>query len=127
MFFIIEKSGETTFEFSQNVVTIIWFWLRIKVETQKIVNLLGDANNEYSKFATWKWYVINDQNNTDYGEWHEDSTTAKFETRVIISSLCDYLDAYILVTGNMTAIGGNANTRVAFKNCALFTKYITHI
>ena len=120
MFFITEKSEETT-------ATVVWFWLRIKMKTQKIANLLGDANNESSKFATRKWYVINDQNNTDYGEWHEDSTTAKFETRVIISSLCDYLDAYILVTGNMTAIGGNANTRVAFKNCALFTKYITHI
>ena len=35
------------------------------METQKIVNLLGDANNESSKFATRKWYVINDQNNTD--------------------------------------------------------------
>ena len=38
------------------------------METQKIANLLGDANNESSKFATRKWYVINDQNNTDYGE-----------------------------------------------------------
>ena len=65
MFFIIEKSEETTFEFSQNAVTVVWFWLRIKMETQKIVNLLGDADNESSKFATRKWYVINDQNNTD--------------------------------------------------------------
>ena len=38
------------------------------METQKIVNLLGDADNESSKFATKKWYVTNDQNNTDYGE-----------------------------------------------------------
>ena len=127
MFFIIQKSEEITFEFSQNTATVVWFWLCIKMETRKIVNLLDDADNESSKFATRKWYVINDQNNTDYGEWHEDSTTVKFETRVIISNLCDYLDAYILVTGNITAIGSNANTRVAFKNCAPFTKYITHI
>ena len=97
------------------------------METQKIVNLLGDANNESSKFATRKWYVINDQNNTDYGEGNEDSTTVKFETKVIKSNLCDYSDAYILVTGNITATGGDANTRVAFKNCAPFTKCITHI
>ena len=95
--------------------------------TQKIVNLLRDANNESSKFATRKWYVINDQNNTDYGEGNEDSTTVKFETKVIKSNLCDYSDAYILVTGNITATGGDANTRVAFKNCAPFTKCITHI
>ena len=97
------------------------------METQVIVNLLGDADNESSKFATRKWYVINDQNNTDYGEGNEDSTTVKFETKVIKSNLCDYSDAYILVTGNITATGGDANTRVAFKNCAPFTKCITHI
>ena len=44
MFFFIEKSEETTFEFSQNAATVVWFWLRIKMETKKIVNLLGDAN-----------------------------------------------------------------------------------
>ena len=126
MFFIIEKSEETTFEFTEcyNSCLILTTY---EMETQKIVNLLGDANNESSKFATRKWYVINDQNNTDYGEGNEDSTTVKFETKVIKSNLCDYSDAYILVTGNITATGGDANTRVAFKNCAPFTKCITHI
>ena len=57
------------------------------METQKIVNLLGVANNEYSKFATRKQYVINDQNNTDYGEGNEDSKTVKFEIKVIKSNL----------------------------------------
>ena len=55
------------------------------METQKIANLLGDANNESSKFATRKWYVINDQSNTNYGKGVEDSTTIKFETKVIKS------------------------------------------
>ena len=31
------------------------------METQKIANLLNDSNNETSKFATRKWYIINDQ------------------------------------------------------------------
>ena len=31
------------------------------METQKIVNLLGDGDNECSKFVTTKYYVINDQ------------------------------------------------------------------
>ena len=31
------------------------------METQKIANLLGDKGNESLKFATRKWYVINDQ------------------------------------------------------------------
>ena len=95
MFFIIEKSEETTFEFSQNAVTVVWFWLRIKMEKQKILNLLGDADNESSKFATRKWSVINDQNNTEYGEGNENGTTAKFETQVIKSNHCDYSDAFL--------------------------------
>ena len=126
MFFIIEKLEETTFKFTQNAVTVVWFWLCIKKELQKIVNLLSDADNESSKFATRKWYFINDQNNTDYGEGKESRTIAKFETKVIKSNLCDYSDAYVLVTGSITATDGNANTRVAFKNCAPFTKCITH-
>ena len=38
------------------------------MEIQKTVNLLNDTNNKSSKFAARKWYVINDQNNTEYGE-----------------------------------------------------------
>ena len=72
-------------------------------------------------------YVINDQNNTYYGEGSEDGTTVTFETKVKKSNLCDYSDAYILVIGDITATGGDTNTRVAFKNCAPFTKCITHI
>ena len=53
------------------------------METQKISNLLGDADNESSKFATRTWYVIDTQNNTDYGERNESGTTVKFETKDI--------------------------------------------
>ena len=88
---------------------------------------MGDADTESSKFAIRKWYVINDQNNTDYGEGNEDSTTVEFETKVIKSNLCDYSDAYILVTGNITSTGGDAVTRNAFKNYAPFTKCTTHL
>ena len=60
------------------------------METQKILNLLGDVNNKCSKFATKKGYIINDQKNADYGGGNEDSATIKFETKVIKSSICDY-------------------------------------
>ena len=97
------------------------------METQKIANLLGDEGNESLKFATRKWYVVNDQSNTQYGEGNENGTTIKFETKTIKSNLCDYSDTYILVTGDITATDGNANAKVAFKNCAPFTKCVTHI
>ena len=93
------------------------------METQKIVNLLNDFDNELSKFATKKWYVIHDH----YGEGNENGKSIKFETKNIKSSLCDYSDAYILVTGDITAKNCDENTNVAFKNCAPFTKCLTHI
>ena len=31
------------------------------------------------------------------------------------------------MTGNIPATGGDANTKVAFKNCAPFTRCVTHI
>ena len=60
------------------------------MKTQKIVNLLKDTDNESSKFATRKWYVMNNQNNTEYGEGNENNSSNKFETRVIKTNLCDY-------------------------------------
>ena len=51
---------------------------------KKLANLLRDTSYESSKFATRKWYVINNQNNTDYDEGNEDGTTVKFQTIVIV-------------------------------------------
>ena len=50
-----------------------------------------------------------------------------FLTRSIESSLCDYSDAYMLVTGNIIATPNNAATQVIFKNCAPFEKCRTEI
>ena len=95
------------------------------MEAQKIVNLLNNTDNESSTFATGKWYIINDQNNGQYGRGNENDSTIKFETKVIKPNLCDYSDAYILVTGDVAAVA--ASTNVAFKNCAPFTRRVTHI
>ena len=97
------------------------------METQKIANLLNDSDNESSNLATRKWYIINDQNNTQYGNGDENGSTIKFETKVIKPFLCDYSDAYILVEGNITVAGGNGNDKVAFKNCASFRIWVTRI
>ena len=51
----------------------------------------------------------------------------KFLTKSAESSLCDYSDAYILVTGNITATPNNAATQVIFKNCAPFKDCRTEI
>ena len=93
------------------------------METQKTVNLLNSSENEYLKFATKKWYSIDSDSKGNYS--HEN--LLKFLTKSIESSLCDYSDAYVLVTGDITVTGGNANTKVAFKNCAPFNKCRTEI
>ena len=97
------------------------------METQKIVNLLNDSEKLNSKFATRKWYIINDQNDGQYGLRNDNDSTIRFETEVIKPNLCDYSDAYILVTGDIIVAAVAANTNVAFKNCAPFTRCATHI
>ena len=88
------------------------------METQKIVNLLNGSDNENSKFATKKWYIIDNESKGNYS--HENPI--KFLTNSLESSLCDYSDACILVTGNIVVVGADDNTKVAFKNCAPFRK-----
>ena len=93
------------------------------MKTQKIINLLNDSSNKESKFATKKWYVIDTQ--TTKGKYKQ-GDTIKFEIETIKSSLCDYSDAFILVTGNIT-VAANNNTDAAFKNCAPFSTCTTKI
>ena len=38
------------------------------MEAQKIVNLLNDTDNENSKFATKKWYVIDRESKGNYSD-----------------------------------------------------------
>ena len=93
------------------------------METQKIVILLNDFNNDNSKFATKKSYVIDSESKGNYSH----TNPIKFLASSLESSLCDYSDAYVLVTGNITVIGCGDDTKVAFKNCAPFRKCITEI
>ena len=98
------------------------------METQKIVNLLNGSDNDNSKFATKKWYIIDSESKGNYSQNDE----IKFLTRLIESSLCDYSDGYILVTENISVKRRNAAdtddialgaiTQVAFKNCTPFKK-----
>ena len=68
-------------------------------------------------------------------EEHTVNSQIKFKTTMLKSSLCDYIDAYVLVKGKITITGAGddaaarqADERdkgVAFKNCASFNN--THI
>ena len=86
--------------------------------------MLNSSENEYSKFATKKWYVIDSESKGCYS--HHDPIKFLRKSRV-----CDHFDAYISVTGDITvtrtiAVAGDnllqrkqpltAAKQVAFKN-----------
>ena len=68
-------------------------------------------------------YVIDSQ--TAKGKYNQNNSI-KCETESIKSSLCDYSDAFILVSAIIAVNAGN-NTDVAFKNEALFSTCKTEI
>ena len=101
------------------------------MEYQKIANLLDGASNKPSKFRTRNWVEIND----DIRGAYPPNKQIRFKTAMLRSNLCDYIDAYILVKGNITvnntpadgAAANRAAKKVIFKNCALFTNCISKI
>ena len=104
----------------------------IKMEYQKIADLLGNASNLRSKFRTRNWVEINNDSRGTYTD-----VDIKFKTTMLRSNLCDYADVYILVkeTLTITGAGAHADARqaderdkgVIFKNCAPFVKCINRL
>ena len=96
------------------------------MENQKIINLLDKIDTDSKHFATKKWYIINDENNTNYGvnkdTGADNPDTIKCNTRVLKPNSCDYAEAYILVDVTIRATNAVNATRLALKNCATFTK-----
>ena len=99
------------------------------MEYQKIANL--SESNQPSKFRTRNWIEINDDVRVVYSP----NKQIRFKTSMLRSSLCDYIDAYILVKGNIAgnniaatgAAANNTNKKLIFKNCAPFTNCIDKI
>ena len=92
------------------------------MESQKIINVLEPNDNNEKYFQTKKWYIINDQINGQYNE----NSTIKFDTEVIKENICDYGDAYILVTGDIKIIGGATETKFCFKDTP-FIRNVLHL
>ena len=96
------------------------------MENQKIIKLLDKIDTDSKHFATKKWYIINDENNTNYAvnkdTGADNPDTIKYDTRVLKPNLCDYAEEYILIDGTIRAAAADANTRLALKKFAPFTK-----
>ena len=71
---------------------------RFYMEHQKMLNLLNDVND--SKFVTRKRNIVNDNSNSSYAAANE----ITYNTEILQSNLCDYKNAYILVSDDITAV-----------------------
>ena len=111
------------------------------METQKIVNLLNSPEN-IQNLQQKRWYLIDSESKNGYS--HHDPI--KFSAKSIESGLCDYSDAYIFLTGDISVTRSiavaagfpartqpqrkqvfTAATQLAFKNCAPFKDCRTEI
>ena len=103
------------------------------MEYQKIANVIDDTSNQPSKFRTRNWVKINDESQGVYNV----NSLIKFKTTMLKSSLCDYIDAYVLVKGRVRIVGAGADAAarqaderdkgVAFKNFVPFINCISEI
>ena len=101
------------------------------MEYQKIIYLLDNTPNQPTKFRIKNWIEINDESCGTYNT----NSQIRCKASMLMSSLCDYSNAYILAKGIITvantaaagAVANNADKKVIFKNCAPFTSCISRI
>ena len=85
--------------------------------------MVNSSENEYSKFAAKKWYIVDTESKGKYS--HENPI--KFLKSKLESSLFNYSDTYVLVAGNINVARADNNTKVVLKKCAPFRKSRTEI
>ena len=90
------------------------------MEFQKIIKLLDNTSNQLSDFRTKNWVEINHVSRGNYST----GSQIKFKAKMLKSSLCDYIDAQILIKRTITITGAGSTARqqdernkdVVFKN-----------
>ena len=85
--------------------------------------MVNSSENEYSKFAAKKWYIVDTESKGKYS--HENPI--KFLKSKLESSLFNYSDTYVLVAGNINVARADNNTKVVLKKCVPFRKSRTEI
>ena len=97
------------------------------MEYQKIKNLLDTTSENNPRFSTKKCIEIHDQS-CSAEDRYKPSKELKFETSMLLSDLCDYSNAYIVVKEEITETNPNNNAydkKLAVKNNAPFTSCIS--
>ena len=96
------------------------------MEYKKIINLSGETidSTKLPKYTTRKWIEIYDQSNETFNP----NKDIRFKTPQLRSDLCDFNDAYIVLTSTITATNPNNDDydrELALKNSApLFTSIL---
>ena len=76
------------------------------MEYDKINNLLDSESENLSKFVTREYVRVNSLFNT-----YDENKSIRFKTPMLRSDLCNYADAYILVSGAITVAGNHPRDR----------------
>ena len=71
------------------------FWYHIKMEYQKITNLLGTTSDNVPRFITKKWIEVHDQSG-NAEDRYKPSKQIRFKTSMLRSDLCDFSDAILM-------------------------------
>ena len=53
------------------------------MEPQKIINLLDHKDDDYPRFGSRKWYIVNDHNDGNYSQGDDVRSIAKFDTEIV--------------------------------------------
>ena len=105
----------------------------VKIEHQKITNLLGTTPDRVPRFITKKWVEVHDQSGSADNRY-KPSKQIRFKAIMLESDLCDFSDTYIVVKGDITLTKTEErgftdirNRFLAFKNNTPFTNCISKI
>ena len=98
------------------------------MEYQKIINLIGGkvSDSKLPRYLTKKWVEVYDQSDGTYNV----NNDIRFKTPMLRSDLCDYNNAYIIVTSKINVTNPNNNAydkKLALKNNAQFFNCILKI
>ena len=107
------------------------FRYSIKMEYQKITNLLGNIPDKVPRFITKKWIEVHNQSGTAEDKY-KPSKQIRLKTSILRSDLCDCNDAYIVVKGIVTVSAeerdrDEMNRDFVLKNIAPFISCISKI
>ena len=101
----------------------------MKMQYQKITNLLDTTPDEVPRFITKNWIEVHDQSGSAEGRCKR-SKQIRFETSTLWSDLRDFSEGFIIVKGTITVTNPDNSAydkKLAFKNNALFISCILKI